>query len=186
MKRLITGLLTMLVCMMMAGCACTQEETAMKSEKLPAKPFNNTKVVQIGIVVRDVEKAAQSYADFFGAEKPNISTTETYETAKTEYRGKPTKAQAKLAFFKFENTVIELIEPVGKESTWYEFLDTNGPGVHHIAFDVKGMDDQIKLVEGHGAELVHQGRWTTYTGGRYAYMDCTDQLAVAIELLENF
>ena len=41
----------------------------------------------------------------------------------TTYRGKPSDAKAKLTFFQLENITIELIEPVGENSTWKEFLD---------------------------------------------------------------
>jgi hypothetical protein len=33
---------------------------------------------------------------------------------------------------------IELIEPDGKPSTWQEFLDIRGEGIHHIAFLQEG------------------------------------------------
>ena len=48
------------------------------------------------------------------------------------------------------------------------------------------MDDHIAQMKGRGAALIQQGRWTTYTGGRYAYFDSNEKLAVILELLENF
>jgi len=40
---------------------------------------------------------------------------------------------------------LELIEPVGGPSTWREFLDTRGEGVHHIAFHVPDTEAEAKL-----------------------------------------
>ena len=174
-----------------AGCAST--DTADKNDLKGAGikrsntgPFNGTKIVQIGIIVRDVEKYAKSYAEFFGVEVPQVIISETEDKAKTHYHGQPTKARVKQAFFHFDNIVLELLEPVGGPSTWKEFLDSNGEGVHHIAFEIKGMDDRIAEMEGRDITLVQQGQWTVYSGGRYAYFDSNAQLAVILELLENF
>ena len=148
--------------------------------------FRNHDIVQIGIIVADIEKAAQAYANLFGFEKPDCVTTEPLEQAQTSYHGRPTEARAKLAFFQFNNTTIELIEPIGGPSTWKEFLDARGPGMHHIAFNVKDTDRQIALLEGMGAKLVQQGRWTTGSGGRYAYLEDVPNVPVVLELLESF
>jgi len=156
-------------------------ESIKKIEAFDYKSFSH-----IGIVVGDVEKAAGAYAAMFGVEEPKWFITEPEEKAKTRYKGKPTKARAKLAFMKIDGRTIELIEPVGTASTWWEFLDSKGGGVHHIAFDVKGIDKQIKTFEKNGMPLIQQGRWTDSGGGRYAYMDTTRQLGVLVELLESF
>ena len=77
---------------------------------------------------------------------------------------------------------LELIEPDEHPSTWREYLDEHGEGVHHIAFFVKGMKEKIELMGSQGMPLVQYGK---YTGGRYAYMDTFPQLKVMLELLEN-
>ncbi|PMQ01179.1 MAG: lactoylglutathione lyase [Dictyoglomus sp. NZ13-RE01] len=140
-------------------------------------------VVQIGIVVRDIEKACEDFARIFNVEKPEIIITDEYEKAKTEYKGSPTKARAKLAFFNnFKNVVIELIEPDENSSTWREFLDTHGEGVHHLAFQIKGMKEKIEQFKNLGFEVAQKGE---YEGGRYAYIDTFEKLKFIIELLEN-
>lgn len=140
-------------------------------------------VTQIGILVNDIEKTSQIYADFFGVDKPGYIVTDVYEETKTEYRGNPTKARAKLAFFNVgQNLTIELIEPDHEPSTWREDLDKNGEGVHHIAFVINGMKDKILKMERNNMPLIQKGE---YKGGRYAYMDTLKDLKVLVELLEN-
>jgi 4-hydroxyphenylpyruvate dioxygenase-like putative hemolysin len=119
-------------------------------------------------------------------EVPKVIISETEDKAKTRYHGQPTKARVKQAFFHFDNISLEVLEPVGGPSTWKEFLDSNGEGVHHIAFEIKSMDDRIAEMQGRDVTLIQQGRWTDYSGGRYAYFDSNAQLAVILELLENF
>ncbi|ALS27062.1 lactoylglutathione lyase [Paenibacillus sp. 32O-W] len=139
-------------------------------------------ITQIGILVHDIEKTGQAYAEFFGVEKPQIFVTDAPDIARTEYRGERSEARAKLAFFDMGSLQLELIEPDRNPSTWREHLDKYGEGPHHIAFVVDGMKEKISLMEGRGMPLLQKGE---YTGGRYAYLDSSRELKVIIELLEN-
>jgi hypothetical protein len=139
-------------------------------------------ICQVGLIVRDVERSARVYADLFGVDVPGWSLTGPENEANTRYRGEPTQARAKLVFFQLGSVSLELIEPVGGPSTWQEFLDAHGEGVHHIAFFIRGMDEQVSILERKGMPSVQRG---DYTGGRYAYIDSAPQLAVMLELLEN-
>jgi methylmalonyl-CoA/ethylmalonyl-CoA epimerase len=139
-------------------------------------------IAQIGILVNDIEKTSQAYADFFGVENPGWSLTDTIEKAETEFEGKPTEARAKLAFFDMGSLQLELIEPDHHPSTWREYLDQHGEGPHHIAFIIDGMKEKIALMERNQMPLMQKGE---YTGGRYAYMDTFNSLKIILELLEN-
>lgn len=150
------------------------------SEKL----LDSTKMTQVGIVVEDVEKSAQAWADFLGLEEaPEIRIAKGHESVPTQYRSMPTNAKAKLAFFKLDNLTIELIEPLGSESTWKEFLDDHGEGIHHIAFQVKDMNKKLDEFENAGLSLIQRGGWGT---GEYSYVEGSKGMAVIIELLENY
>lgn len=140
-------------------------------------------ITQIGIIVKDIDESSKTFADFFGVEKPKWNWTDGYEKSHAEYNGKPSDARAKLAFFDMGQVQIELIEPDENKSTWREFLDKHGEGVHHIAFQVKDMDEKIKALEKNNMSLIQKG---DYDGGRYAYIDTLSKLKVIIELLENF
>jgi methylmalonyl-CoA epimerase len=146
--------------------------------------ITNKKMMQVGIIVKDIEKSAANWADLLGLEKsPEIKMAAVSESVPTEYKGKPSEATAKLAFLKLENITIELIEPVGEHSTWKEFLDTKGEGIHHIAFNVKGMDGYIEKFENRGIPMIQRGGWAT---GEYTYMDGSNNLGLIIELLEQY
>lgn len=144
--------------------------------------LGNNVITQIGLLVHDIEKASQAYADFFGIEKPKWAWTDAPEAAQTEYRGERSEARAKLAFLDMGSLQLELIEPDSHPSTWRESLDANGEGFHHIAFVVEGMKEKIDLLGRNGFPLLQKGE---YTGGRYAYMDTFRDLKLLIELLEN-
>lgn len=144
--------------------------------------MQNNIMVQVGVVVRDIEKTARNFAKIFGVDMPHISLTDNRDKALTEYKGQPTEARAKLAFIDMGGMQLELIEPDDHPSTWKEFLDKHGEGIHHIALNVKGMKETVAYLENNGMPLVQKGE---YTGGRYAYIDSSDKLGMIIELLEN-
>jgi catechol 2,3-dioxygenase-like lactoylglutathione lyase family enzyme len=146
-------------------------------------PILPSKVVHVGLIVGDIEKTAQAYSRIFGVEMPQIMVTDGYEISHAVYRGQPTPARAKLAFFNMGQLSIELIEPIGEPSTWKEHLDAQGESVHHIAFQIQDTPAVVERLAGEGIQVIQQG---DYTGGRYTYLDSTEKLGVALELLENF
>lgn len=144
--------------------------------------LGTTTVTQVGLIVRDIEARAQAWADILGMPVPPIIVTDTVDVAQTEYAGAPTTAQAKLAFFDLGQVSLELIEPIGEPSTWKDQLDRHGDSLHHIAFQIKGMQDKLAYLDARGVPLVQRGE---YTGGRYAYVDGGEKLGAILELLEN-
>jgi len=146
------------------------------------QPLGTTTVTQVGIIVSDIETRARAWAAVLGLPVPEIIITDTLDKARTEYRGQPSIAQAKLAFFHLGQVDLELIEPIGEPSTWKDQLDGHGDSLHHIAFQIKGMQDKLAYLDANGAPLIQRGE---YTGGRYAYVDAVAQLGTIVELLEN-
>jgi methylmalonyl-CoA/ethylmalonyl-CoA epimerase len=146
------------------------------------RTLGTTTMTQVGIIVQDIEARARAWAEVLGLPVPEIVISDDYERAQTEYDGKPSNARAKLAFFHLGQVDLELIEPVGKPSTWQDQLDAHGDSLHHIAFEIKGMPEKVAYLEAKGLRLVQRGE---YPGGRYAYVDGIAQLGAILELLEN-
>ena len=146
-------------------------------------PLNTNTVVHIGILVRDIEKSSQDFADFLGLDKPSWVLSGSRAEAQTEYLGSPSEARAKLAFLPVGNSLqIELIEPDSEPSIWRDNLDKYGEGIHHLAFEINGMKQKVMLMEQNDMKLVQKGE---YPGGRYAYCDTKETLKTIVELLEN-
>jgi len=142
------------------------------------------RLAQVGIVVRDIERAARAWADLLGLPLPEIRVTDPPEITHAEYGGRPTPARAKLAFFHLENVDIELIEPVGEPSTWQDQLERHGDSLHHLAFrlpSVEAMMEKLPSLEARGLPLIQRGDWRP--NGRYLYLDGTARLGTIIELL---
>ena len=146
------------------------------------RALGTTTIVQVGIVVRDIEATARAWAATFDLPMPEIEITDAVDLAHTEYQGQQSTARARLAFFHMGQVAVELIEPIGEPSTWKDHLDTQGVGLHHIAFRIKGMPERLAYLDANGIPLVQRG---DYTGGWYAYVDATSSLGLILELLED-
>jgi len=148
-----------------------------------SKPaLGTTTITQVGIIVGDIEAKARAWSQILGLPMPEIVITDTVDIAQTEYQGQRSTARAKLAFFHMGQVDVELIEPIGEPSTWKDQLDRHGDSLHHIAFQIQGMQEKVAYLDSRGVPLVQRGE---YTGGRYAYVDGGAQLGCILELLEN-
>lgn len=148
-----------------------------------SEPLLGTDIVtQVAIVTRDIEAKARAWAELLGVPVPEIRITGPYEETQAQYKGQPTTARAKLAFFRLGQVSLELIEPIGEPSTWNDQLQEHGDSLHHIAFRIQGMKEKLALLANLGIPLVQKGE---YKGGRYAYVDGVEKLGATIELLEN-
>jgi len=141
-------------------------------------------VVQIAIVVKDLDKAVEYWSKILGLKPSAVVETKSYEDTKMMFRGYPSFGRARLAFFNLNNVVLELIEPIGGPSTWSEFLEKYGNGLHHIAFDLSNnpecVDKVIKEIDG---EVQQSG---FFESGRYVYVDARKTLGAIVEFLVHF
>jgi len=140
------------------------------------------RVTQVGIVVRNIEKSIAIWEKLLGIKASEIIETEPLEKTGMKYKGKASEGRAKLAFFQLENITIELIEPIGGPSTWSDFLEKHGEGLHHIAFNIDDMELAKKKLKEMGIGIEQEG---SFTGGAYAYTDPNSPLGLIIELLTH-
>jgi len=141
-------------------------------------------VTQVAIVCRDIDATSKRWAAVLGVDPPPVSTTRAGHEVKMMVRGRPSEGRAKLAFIKLGQVEIELIQPLGGDTSWQQFLDQNGEGVHHIAFQVADQDKAVKAFGDAGMPVLHQGRYDD-DDGAYVYIDSAQALGVTVELLHS-
>ena len=152
------------------------------SKAMEQLPFLGS-FTHIALVVRDIDQAIDTYCRLLGAERPPFKQTGAPDQAKVLFEGKPTPARARQSFFTVGGLRVELMQPDEHPSTWREALDTQGEGMHHVAFDVKSIDETADRLAAMGMPVVQTG---FYNGGRYAYVDSRAALGMMLELLETF
>ena len=80
------------------------------------------KIEHIGIAVKDIIKATETYTKLFNQSPYKTEAVESENVITT--------------FFKTGENKIELLEATSEESAIYKFIEKKGEGIHHIAFDV--------------------------------------------------
>jgi catechol 2,3-dioxygenase-like lactoylglutathione lyase family enzyme len=149
--------------------------------------LSTNKVTQIALIVRDIEKTKTKLAEFLGLPVPPHFDGGDFAITQTVYKDrKAPDANCLLAFFDVgDGLQLELIQPNGAASVWQDFLDEKGEGLHHIAFNVKGMDQVILSCEKFGMKFMQKGNYGD-NSGCYSYFEGGESLPFFIELLESF
>jgi Glyoxalase/Bleomycin resistance protein/Dioxygenase superfamily len=157
---------------------------AAGQQAAPANDPGMRKVTQVAILTRDVQASARRWADVLGVAPGPMRLTRPGGEVKLLYHGKPSAGQARIINIRLEGLTLELIEPVGADTSWKEILDQKGEIVHHIAFSIQDVPGTVKHFEDLGYPVAHQGLFDGLNGS-YTYMDTAKSLGVTIELLHT-
>jgi methylmalonyl-CoA/ethylmalonyl-CoA epimerase len=60
------------------------------------------------------------------------------------------------AFFQTGNTKIELLESSTSDGVISKFIEKKGEGIHHIAFEVKDIEAEMKRLTNEGFQLLNE------------------------------
>ena len=100
------------------------------------------KIEHIGIAVKNLEESNSLFAKLLG--KPH------YKTESVTSEGVNT------SFFKVGDNKIELLEATNENSPIAKFISKKGEGVHHIAFDVTDIEQEIKRLQDEGFVVLNE------------------------------
>lgn len=125
----------------------------------------------IGIAVESLEDGLEKYVRQLG-----LSHTHT-ETVETE--------KVRVAILHSGKTRIELLEATDSTSPISKFLGSKGGGIHHLAFEVESIDDEVQRLRGRGVRLVEPAPRPGAQGSRVAFVHPRATGGVLIELVER-
>lgn len=148
----------------------------MDEKNLPV--LNNLKVDQLGYVYNDVERQAQILESLYNL--PKITFFEFHDQ-KIIYRGRETTNSIKLGTVQYNNLNFELIQPLGGENLYQEFVDNGCEGFHHFGMYVDDLEASIEKFKNNGIKALQTGQIIKM---HYAYMDTEDSFGAIIELLK--
>jgi methylmalonyl-CoA epimerase len=98
------------------------------------------RIDHIAIAVHDIDEAANFYRDIL---KLDLSGVEVVNEQKT-----------KVGFFKIGESNIELVQPTSDDSPLVKFLETRGPGIHHICLEVDDIQGEVEELKKRGARMI--------------------------------
>jgi methylmalonyl-CoA/ethylmalonyl-CoA epimerase len=145
-------------------------------------PIPLSGLIQIAIVVEDIERAVDAWCELFAAPRPEIRVNEARPNPDETYRGEVAAYGLKVAVIDCSERgfIIELHEPDHNPSTFREFLDKHGNGVHHVGFQVgDARDAVVEEVEAMGYVLRTVGM---YPGGSWTIVDGEETLGVNLNV----
>ena len=163
----------------------TQTEKALPSEFKPlATPLQKDKFIQINIVVGDIYRAAKAWAALLGVPEPEIWTNHLESNGEYPYtyRGQDDKpCDLQMCVIEMGNWVLELHEIDHNPSTFREFVNKHGQGVHHLGFEVgDARDEVIKELKGLGFDT--ERTIGIYPGSSWTIVDTEDVLGVNLNI----
>lgn len=143
-------------------------------------PVSPKGFIQINIVVADIEKAAKKWADLLGIPVPEVHDSHLAGSDDYKYRDQPVSCDLKVCNIEMPGFVIELHQPTGGDSSFQEFLDKHGNGVHHLGFEVGDQRDAIiGELEEEGYTMRTVGY---YPGSSWTIVDSEDDLGVNLNI----
>lgn len=139
--------------------------------------------IQVGVVVRDVERKMEALTRIFGI---GPFTLIDYPPASAAglpkvYHGQPGQYTARIASANMGGVDLELIQPVQGPSIWHDFLDTHGEGIHHIKFAMVDEKPALDHLAAHGVDVEMWG--SSRPGTAYYYLDSQAQIGFTVELM---
>src|SRR5262249_51516625 len=78
---------------------------------------------------------------------------------------------------------IELITPRGNDGL-VKFLEKRGPGLHHIAIEVEGIEQALAFLKGIGVQLIDETPRTGARGNKFAFRPPRATGGALVELVE--
>jgi methylmalonyl-CoA/ethylmalonyl-CoA epimerase len=122
----------------------------------------------IGIATDDAPRLAELYADLLG-------TAVVHEELFDGMR---------VVFLELEHGYFELLEPE-EEGTISRYLDRNGPGIHHVAFETPEIEAALEDARALGVELIDEeprpGAW----GHTVAFLHPKSTGGVLVEFVQH-
>lgn len=139
---------------------------------------------QVAVVVRDLDAAMERYTTQLGIGPWEVYTYGPARCSTLTFRGKDQPYSMKLALAMVGNTQYELIEPLEGPTTYHEFLEARGEGLHHLGYIVDDIDAEIARMAALGYPLLQSGRGFGVDGdGAYAYFDSEHDFGCIVEAI---
>ena len=129
------------------------------------------KIEHLGIAVSNMNESITLFE--------NLLNTKCYKTEGVESEG------VRTAFFKVGDSKIELLEATNPDSPIAKYLAKQGQGIHHIAFEVENIEEELKRLRALGFVLIHEIPKRGADNKRIAFLHPKSTNGVLVELCQE-
>ena len=129
------------------------------------------KIEHIGIAVKKLSVSIPLFE--------KLLNTSCYKTEAVE------SEQVNTAFFKTGESKIELVEALEPGSVINKFIEKKGEGLHHIAFEVDDIEEEIKRLKNEGFHFINEKPREGADNKMVCFLHPKETNGVLIELVAN-
>ncbi|MDD2897229.1 MAG: methylmalonyl-CoA epimerase [Desulfuromonadaceae bacterium] len=130
-----------------------------------------TKINHIGIAVKSLDDSVPFYRDNLGMTLSGIEEV--------------TEQKVRVAMLQIGESMIELLEPTAEDSPVAKFIEKNGPGIHHIAYEVADIEAAIRKLRSDGTRMIDEQPRHGAHGTRIAFIHPKSSNGVLTELCQS-
>jgi methylmalonyl-CoA/ethylmalonyl-CoA epimerase len=125
----------------------------------------------VGIAVKSLDETLKFYTDVLGLD---LAETEIVEEQKV-----------KVAFLPIGDTEVELLESTADDGPIAKYIERNGEGVQHLAFQVENIEAAIAEMQEKGMRMIDEMPRYGAGGAKIAFMHPKSSYRVLVELCER-
>jgi methylmalonyl-CoA epimerase len=128
------------------------------------------RIDHIGVAVEQIEPALELYRDRF---ELDLAHREVVEEQGVE-----------AVLLDVGENHVELLAPLGADTPVGKFLAKNGPGLHHVAYQVADIDGTLAQLKAAGLQLIDEQPRAGIRGSRVAFLHPRASAGVLTEIVE--
>jgi methylmalonyl-CoA/ethylmalonyl-CoA epimerase len=129
-----------------------------------------SRIDHIGVAVEQIEPALELYRDGFELE--------------VAHREVVREQGVEAVLLDVGENHVELLAPLAPDTPVGKFLARQGPGLHHVAYQVADIDATLQALKRAGLQLIDQEPRTGIRGSRVAFMHPRATAGVLTEIVE--
>lgn len=126
------------------------------------------RIAHLGVAVRDLDSALRFFTEGLPLE---LTHTEDYQGMR-------------IGFLPVGDSSIELLQDVSGSSAIRKYLDKNGEGIHHIAFEVDDIHQAVAELKAKGVRLIDEAPREGAHGMTIAFMHPKAGPGILMELVQ--
>src|SRR5947207_16005158 len=128
------------------------------------------RIDHIGVAVNDLDAAIELYNEKFDMREQRRETVEEQDV--------------EAVLLEIGEGHVELIRPLSEDSSVAKWLEKNGPGMHHVAYQTDDIDSTLDAVREAGLRLIDEQPRVGIGGARVAFLHPKATGGVLTELVE--
>ena len=129
-----------------------------------------TRIDHIGVAVEEIEPALELYRDSF---ELHVAHREVVEEQGVE-----------AVLLDVGENHVELLAPLSPDTPVGKFLARQGPGLHHVAYQVDDIDATLQALRQAGMRMIDEQPRTGIRGSRVAFMHPRATAGVLTEIVQ--